>query len=78
MPALGFKMRRMAVNKFRVRRAELDITQGQAAKAAGMGRYRFWQIENGDGPEPNEQEQKAVARALKCKRADLFSEQVTA
>lgn len=64
--------------RLRVRRAELRITQGKAAKVAGMGRFRFWQIENGDGPNPTPAEQKAIARALKAKAADLFPEQVTA
>jgi transcriptional regulator with XRE-family HTH domain len=66
------------VNRLRVRRAELDITQGRAAKVAGMGRYRFWQIENGEGPDATPDEQKAIAKALKTKAADLFPEQVTA
>jgi transcriptional regulator with XRE-family HTH domain len=64
----------MQINRLRVRRAELDITQGRAAKAAGMGRYRFWQIENGDGPEATDDEIKNICKALKCKRADLFPE----
>lgn len=62
------------VNRLRVRRAELDITQGRAAKAAGMGRYRFWQIENNEGPEASADEQKAIAKALKAKRDELFSD----
>jgi DNA-binding XRE family transcriptional regulator len=65
-------------NPLRVRRAELDITQGKAAKAAGMGRFRFWQIENGDGPDATPAEQKAIAKALKTKAADLFPEAVSA
>lgn len=72
-------MSRMAnINRLRVRRAELDITQGRAAKVAGMGRYRFWQIENGEGPEATADEQRAIAKALKAKASDLFPEQVTA
>lgn len=43
-----------------------------------MGRYRFWQIENNDGPEPTPEEQKAIARALKTKAAELFPELVSA
>jgi DNA-binding XRE family transcriptional regulator len=66
------------INKLRVRRAELDITQGKAAKLAGMGRYRFWQIENGDGPDATPEEQKVIAKALKAKPAELFPEQVSA
>lgn len=68
----------MQINRLRVRRAELRITQSRAAKAAGMGRYRFWQIENEDGAEPTLEEQKAIARALKTKAADLFPEAVSA
>jgi transcriptional regulator with XRE-family HTH domain len=65
-------------NRLRVRRAELDITQGKAAKRAGMGRYRFWQIENGEGPDPSDDEQKAIARVLKSAKTELFPEQVSA
>lgn len=68
----------MPINKLRVRRAELDITQGRAAKVAGMGRYRFWQIENGEGPDATPDEQRAIAKALKAKTGDLFPEQVSA
>lgn len=71
-------LRMQTVNKLRVRRAELTITQSRAAKAAGMGRYRFWQIENGDGPDPTPDEQRAIAKALKAKAADLFLDQVSA
>jgi DNA-binding XRE family transcriptional regulator len=69
----------MQINRLRVRRAELDITQGKAAKAAGLARYRFWQIENEEGPVPTPAERKAIAKALKVKSADdLFPEQVGA
>lgn len=71
-------LRMQTVNKLRVRRAELDITQGRAAKVAGMGRYRFWQIENNEGPDPTPAERKAIAKALKAKADDLFPEQVSA
>lgn len=68
----------MQVNRLFVRRAELRITQSKAAKAAGMGLYRFWQIENGDGREASEDEQKAIAKALKAKRDELFPITVSA
>lgn len=61
----------------RVRRAELDLNQFEVAAAAGMGRDRFLRIELGY-TEPTPDEQKAIAKALKAKRTDLFPEQVTA
>lgn len=60
-------------NRLRVRRAELDITQGKAAKAAKMGRFRFWQIENHEGPAPTDDEKAAIAKALKTTVDLLFS-----
>ena len=62
--------KRMAL---RVRRAALDLNQFEAAAAAGMGRDRFLRIELGYA-DPTPDEERAIARALKCKRADLFPE----
>ena len=39
-------------------------SQSQVARKAGMGLYRYWQIENGDGRPPTKDEQAAVAAAL--------------
>jgi transcriptional regulator with XRE-family HTH domain len=68
----------MTVNKLLVRRAELRITQSKTARAAGMGRYRYWQIENQDGAPATAEERKAIAKALKTSVAELFSDMVTA
>jgi transcriptional regulator with XRE-family HTH domain len=57
----------------RVRRAELEVNQFAVADAAGMGRDRYARIELGYA-DPTPDEEKAIARALKCKRADLFPE----
>jgi transcriptional regulator with XRE-family HTH domain len=66
--------KRMAL---RVRRAALDMNQFEAAAAAGMGRDRFLRIELGYA-DPSKDEQKAIAKALKCKREELFGEVVNA
>ncbi len=55
----------------RVLRAEQRITQSRVAAAAGMSASRFWQIENGEGPEPREEERAAIATALSVKVADI-------
>lgn len=62
---------------FRVRRAALDLTQMKVARATGIEINRFVRIENGVF-DPTPDEQKAIAKALKCKRTDLFPEQVSA
>ena len=50
---------------------EPKLTQSQAARKAGMGLFRYWQIENGEGPEPTKDEQIAVAAALGVKVLDI-------
>jgi len=59
--------------RLRVIRAakEPKMSQGQAARRAGMGLYRYWQIEHGDGRETTTEEREAVAAALGVKVADV-------
>jgi transcriptional regulator with XRE-family HTH domain len=57
----------------RVRRAALEMNQFEVAAAAGIGRDRFCRIELGYA-DPTPDEQKAIAKALKAKRDDLFGE----
>ena len=40
------------------------VTQMRLARQAGIGTYRYWQIENGMGAAPTEVERQAIARAL--------------
>lgn len=47
------------------------LSQSKAARLAGMGSYRYWQIENGDGPEPTKDERAAIAVALGVKVSDI-------
>lgn len=61
----------------RIRRVELDLTQMRTARASGLDINRYWRIENGE-VDPTPDEQKAIAKALKAKVADLFSEAVSA
>lgn len=50
---------------------EPKVSQSQVARKAGMGLYRYWQIENGDGPEPTRAEREAVAAALGVKSSQI-------
>jgi transcriptional regulator with XRE-family HTH domain len=65
---------------FRVRRAALDLTQRDAANAAGIEFNRYVRIETGVF-QPTPDERKAISKALKVKPAelvkafDLFPEQ---
>lgn len=36
-----------------------------------MGTYRYWQIENGDGPAPTDEEKRAVAAALHLRVSEI-------
>lgn len=47
-----------------VLRAEQRVTQYEVARKAEMSQSRYWQIENGRGPEPSEDDKNAVATAL--------------
>lgn len=40
------------------------VTQAKLAQRAGIGTYRYWQIENGMGAAPTEVERQAIARVL--------------
>ena len=55
----------------RVWRAEKDATQLQIARLAGMNHTRYWQIENGEGPDPSRDEREAVAAALGVKVSEI-------
>lgn len=57
--------------RLKVLRAEQEVTQLQMARAAGMNATRYWQIENGEGPDPTLDEQKAVAAALDVKVGEI-------
>jgi len=50
---------------------EPKVSQSQLARKAGMGHFRYWQIENGEGPEPSPDERTAVAVALGVKVSDI-------
>lgn len=47
------------------------VSQSQLARKAGMGLYRYWQIENGEGPESSQSERDAVAAALDVKASEI-------
>lgn len=47
------------------------VSQSQVARKAGMGLYRYWQIENGEGPDPTKGEREAVAAALGVRVSDI-------
>jgi len=50
---------------------EPKLSQSQTARRAGLALFRYWQIENGDGPEPSKAEQQAVATALGVKVTEI-------
>lgn len=43
---------------------EPKVSQSQLARKAGLASFRYWQIENGEGPPPTKDERDAVAAAL--------------
>lgn len=51
---------------------EPEVTQRQIARQAGMNLTRYWQIENGEGMPPSDNEKKAVAAALGVRVADII------
>ena len=62
----------------RLRRIEAGgLSQMAVAKRAGIQFQRYARIENAVY-DPTPDEERAIARALKCKRGDLFPEQVSA
>lgn len=50
--------------RLRVLRAEHDRTQMSLARAARLNVTRYWQIENGEGLAPSENEKKSIARVF--------------
>jgi transcriptional regulator with XRE-family HTH domain len=50
---------------------EPKVSQSKIARKAGMGLVRYWQIENGEGPEPSDTERQAIAAALGVSIADI-------
>lgn len=50
---------------------EPRLTQSQVALLAGISAARYWQIENGEGSEPSEDERRAVAAALGVKVSEV-------
>lgn len=59
--------------RLRVARAahEPKVSQMYVARKAGMGTFRYWQIENGEGPAPSRGEKIAVAAALDLQVGDI-------
>lgn len=57
----------------RVARAahEPKVNQTNIARKAGMGIFRYWQIENGEGLPPSNEEKDAVAAALSLRVSDI-------
>jgi len=47
------------------------VSQSQLARKIGIGTFRYWQIENGEGPEVSKEEREAVAAALGVKLSDV-------
>ena len=47
------------------------LTQYEIARAANIGQARYWQIENGYGPEPRESEKASLAVVLGVKPDDI-------
>jgi transcriptional regulator with XRE-family HTH domain len=50
---------------------EKKVSQSQVAKKAGLGTFRYWQIENGEGPDITKDERDAVAAALGVKPSEI-------
>lgn len=63
------------MKKMRLRTLRADHepkrSQSHTAVAAGMGLYRYWQIENGEGPAPSPAEREAIAAAFTVKVTDI-------
>lgn len=72
-PEILYKYRMPKRIPLRIRRAALEMNQFAVADAAEIGRDRYVRIELGYA-DPSKDEQKAIARALKAKRDDLFPE----
>jgi DNA-binding Xre family transcriptional regulator len=59
--------------RLRVLRAahEPKLSQSQLARKAGMGTFRYWQIENGEGPTVTADEKRAIVAALDARVSDV-------
>lgn len=57
-------------NRLKVLRAEHGITQMDLAQELGIGRDRYWRIENGYET-PTDQELARLAKVLRVSREDL-------
>lgn len=57
--------------KLRVLRAEHDLTQAKLARRARLNVTRYWQIENGEGLPPTDDERFAIATALDVKVTEI-------
>ena len=56
--------RRTRLRVLRAAQADRLISQMALARRAGVPTFRYWQIENGEGPAPSVGEQVAIAAAL--------------
>lgn len=63
-------MRRQHLNRLKVLRAENRVTQMDLAAKLGMGRDRYWRIENGY-EKPTAEEVARLAKALRVDTTDL-------
>lgn len=63
--------------RLRGRRNERGLSQMDAAIEIGIGRYRYWQIENGY-MDPTPAEKDALAKLLETGVDDLFTAEVGA
>lgn len=61
------------VSLLRVLRAQQEprATQASVAKAIGVSEARYWQIENGFGAPPSDDEKSAVAAALGVRVSEI-------
>ena len=66
-----FHFRGIGMRRLRLQRVLVGISQAELARRAGMALFRYWQIENGEGPELNVDEQAAVAAALGVKVSEI-------
>lgn len=55
---------RVLLRVLRAAQEPRKLTQAQLAKRAGLSAARYWQIENGEGADPSENEMNAIAAAL--------------
>lgn len=67
--------------RLRVIRADMEPrawSQAKTARASGLALYRYWQLENGDGPGPSSEERHAVAKALGVTVGDIAWPEIVA